>query len=194
MVNEGDGAFYGPKIDFHLVDCIGRTWQCGTIQLDFQLPQRFELEYIGADGEKHRPIMIHRVVFGSIERFIGILIEHFAGAFPTWLAPVQVKVLPISEKYMDYAENVRKKLDEAGIRVELDTRSEKIGYKIREAQQAKIPYMLVVGQKEEEDGTVAVRSRAAGDEGTKSLDAFIADIQKEIEAKVNRVKEVSEEK
>ena len=194
VVNEGDGAFYGPKIDFHLVDCIGRTWQCGTIQLDFQLPQRFELEYIGADGEKHRPIMIHRVVFGSIERFIGILIEHFAGAFPTWLAPVQVKVLPISEKYMDYAENVKKKLDEAGIRVELDTRSEKIGYKIREAQQAKIPYMLVVGQKEEEDGTVAVRSRAAGDEGTKSLDAFIADIQKEIEAKVNRVKEVSEEK
>ena len=194
VVNEGDGAFYGPKIDFHLVDCIGRTWQCGTIQLDFQLPQRFELEYIGADGEKHRPIMIHRVVFGSIERFIGILIEHFAGAFPTWLAPVQVKVLPISEKYMDYAENVKKKLDEAGIRVELDTRSEKIGYKIREAQQAKIPYMLVVGQKEEEDGTVAVRSRAAGDEGPKSLDAFIADIQKEIEAKVNRVKEVSEEK
>ena len=194
VVNEGDGAFYGPKIDFHLVDCIGRTWQCGTIQLDFQLPQRFELEYIGADGEKHRPIMIHRVVFGSIERFIGILIEHFAGAFPTWLAPVQVRVLPISEKYMDYAENVKKKLDEAGIRVELDTRSEKIGYKIREAQQAKIPYMLVVGQKEEEDGTVAVRSRAAGDEGTKSLDAFIADIQKEIEAKVNRVKEVSEEK
>ena len=194
VVNEGDGAFYGPKIDFHLVDCIGRTWQCGTIQLDFQLPQRFELEYIGADGEKHRPIMIHRVVFGSIERFIGILIEHFAGAFPTWLAPVQVKVLPISEKYMDYAESVQKKLDEAGIRVELDTRSEKIGYKIREAQQAKIPYMLVVGQKEEEDGTVAVRSRVAGDEGTKSLDAFIADIQKEIEAKVNRVKEVSEEK
>ena len=194
VVNEGDGAFYGPKIDFHLVDCIGRTWQCGTIQLDFQLPQRFELEYIGADGEKHRPIMIHRVVFGSIERFIGILIEHFAGAFPTWLAPVQVKVLPISEKYMDYAENVQKKLDEAGIRVELDTRSEKIGYKIREAQQAKIPYMLVVGQKEEEDGTVAVRSRAAGDEGTKSLDAFISDIQKEIETKVNRVKEVSEEK
>ena len=194
VVNEGDGAFYGPKIDFHLVDCIGRTWQCGTIQLDFQLPQRFELEYIGADGEKHRPIMIHRVVFGSIERFIGILIENFEVAFTTWLAPVHVKVLPISEKYMDYAENVKKKLDEAGIRVELDTRSEKIGYKIREAQQAKIPYMLVVGQKEEEDGTVAVRSRAAGDEGTKSLDAFIADIHKEIEAKVNRVKEVSEEK
>lgn len=194
VVNEGDGAFYGPKIDFHLTDSIGRTWQCGTIQLDMQLPQRFELEYTGADGEKHRPIMIHRVVFGSIERFIGILIEHFAGAFPTWLAPVQVKVLPISEKYMDYAENVKKKLDEVGIRVELDTRSEKIGYKIREAQQAKIPYMLVVGQKEEEDGTVAVRSRVAGDEGTKSLDAFITDIQKEIETKVNRVKEVSEEK
>ncbi len=142
VVNEGDGAFYGPKIDFHLVDCIGRTWQCGTIQLDFQLPQRFELEYVGADGEKHRPIMIHRVVFGSIERFIGILIEHFAGAFPTWLAPVQVKVLPISDKYMDYAQNVLNKLTEAGIRAEVDTRAEKIGYKIREAQTAKIPYML----------------------------------------------------
>ena len=133
VVNEGDGAFYGPKIDFHLVDAIGRTWQCGTIQLDFQLPQRFELEYQGADGEKHRPIMIHRVAFGSIERFIGILIEHFAGAFPTWLAPVQVKVLPISDKFIDYAEGVRKQLDEAGIRVELDTRSEKIGYKIGRA-------------------------------------------------------------
>ena len=188
VVNEGDGAFYGPKIDFHLVDCIGRTWQCGTIQLDFQLPQRFELEYVGADGEKHRPIMIHRVVFGSIERFIGILIEHFAGAFPTWLAPVQVKVLPISDKYMDYAQNVLNKLTEAGIRAEVDTRAEKIGYKIREAQTAKIPYMLVVGQKEEEENTVSVRSRAAGDEGTRSLDMFIADILKEIETKENRVK------
>ena len=188
VVNEGDGAFYGPKIDFHLVDCIGRTWQCGTIQLDFQLPQRFELEYVGADGEKHRPIMIHRVVFGSIERFIGILIEHFAGAFPTWLAPVQVKVLPISDKYMDYAQNVLNKLAEAGIRAEVDTRAEKIGYKIREAQTAKIPYMLVVGQKEEEENTVSVRSRAAGDEGARSLDTFIADILKEIETKENRVK------
>lgn len=188
VVNEGDGAFYGPKIDFHLVDCIGRTWQCGTIQLDFQLPQRFELEYVGADGEKHRPIMIHRVVFGSIERFIGILIEHFAGAFPTWLAPVQVKVLPISDKYMDYAQNVLNKLTEAGIRAEVDTRAEKIGYKIREAQTAKIPYMLVVGQKEEEENTVSVRSRVAGDEGARSLDMFIADILKEIETKENRVK------
>lgn len=188
VVNEGDGAFYGPKIDFHLVDCIGRTWQCGTIQLDFQLPQRFELEYVGADGEKHRPIMIHRVVFGSIERFIGILIEHFAGAFPTWLAPVQVKVLPISDKYMDYAQNVLNKLTEAGIRAEVDTRAEKIGYKIREAQTAKIPYMLVVGQKEEEENTVSVRSRVAGDEGVRSLDMFIADILKEIETKENRVK------
>ena len=188
VVNEGDGAFYGPKIDFHLVDCIGRTWQCCTIQIDFQLPQRFELEYVGADGEKHRPIMIHRVVFGSIERFIGILIEHFAGAFPTWLAPVQVKVLPISDKYMDYAQNVLNKLTEAGIRAEVDTRAEKIGYKIREAQTAKIPYMLVVGQKEEEENTVSVRSRAAGDEGARSLDTFIADILKEIETKENRVK------
>ena len=188
VVNEGDGAFYGPKIDFHLEDSIGRTWQCGTIQLDFQLPQRFELEYVGADGEKHRPIMIHRVVFGSIERFIGILIEHFAGAFPTWLAPVQVKVLPISDKYMDYAQSVLNKLTEAGIRAEVDTRAEKIGYKIREAQTAKIPYMLVVGQKEEEENTVSVRSRAAGDEGARSLDMFIADILKEIETKENRVK------
>ncbi len=186
VVNEGDGAFYGPKIDFHLVDCIGRTWQCGTIQLDFQLPQRFELEYIGADGEKHRPIMIHRVVFGSIERFIGILIEHFAGAFPAWLAPVQVRVLPISDKYMDYAKDVKAKLDEAGVRAEVDTRSEKIGYKIREAQTAKIPYMLVVGQKEAEEGTVAVRSRCAGDEGAKPLDQFIADLLQEIETKENR--------
>ena len=188
VVNEGDGAFYGPKIDFHLEDSLGRTWQCGTIQLDFQLPQRFELEYVGADGEKHRPIMIHRVVFGSIERFIGILIEHFAGAFPTWLAPVQVKVLPISDKYMDYAQSVLNKLTEAGIRAEVDTRAEKIGYKIREAQTAKIPYMLVVGQKEEEENTVSVRSRADGDEGARSLDTFIADILKEIETKENRVK------
>lgn len=180
VVNEGDGAFYGPKIDFHLVDAIGRTWQCGTIQLDFQLPQRFELEYQGADGEKHRPIMIHRVAFGSIERFIGILIEHFAGAFPTWLAPVQVKVLPISDKFIEYGDKVRQRLEEAGIRVELDTRSEKIGYKIREAQMQKIPYMLIVGQKEQEESKVSVRSRFAGDEGQKSMDEFIAGVKEEI--------------
>ncbi len=186
VVNEGDGAFYGPKIDFHLEDSIGRTWQCGTIQLDFQLPQRFNLEYTGADGEKHRPIMIHRVVFGSIERFIGILIEHYAGAFPTWLAPVQVKVLPISDKHMGYGEKVLDTLKAAGIRAELDTRAEKIGYKIREAQMQKIPYMLVVGAKEEEQGLVSVRSRFAGDEGQKSLDDFITAIQKEIKDKVTR--------
>ncbi len=186
VINEGDGAFYGPKIDFHLVDCIGRTWQCGTIQLDFQLPQRFELEYTGADGEKHRPIMIHRVVFGSIERFIGILIEHFAGAFPTWLAPVQVKVLPISDKYMDYAQKVKSVLDDANIRAELDTRSEKIGYKIREAQMQKIPYMLVVGQKEEEEGKVSVRSRFAGDEGARDLEEFIAQVKEEIRTRQAR--------
>lgn len=190
VVNEGDGAFYGPKIDFHLEDSIGRTWQCGTIQLDFQLPLRFELEYTGADGEKHRPIMIHRVAFGSIERFIGILIEHFAGAFPTWLAPVQVKVLPISDKYADYAKKVYEKLQEAGIRAEMDTRSEKIGYKIREAQGQKIPYMLIAGAKEEEEGTVSVRSRFKGDEGARSLEAFVSDIKAEIAARENRRVEV----
>ena len=183
IVNEGDGAFYGPKIDFHLEDSIGRTWQCGTIQLDFQLPLRFELEYTGADGEKHRPIMIHRVVFGSIERFIGILIEHFAGAFPTWLAPVQVKVLPISDKYLDYAGKVLEDLKEAGIRAEIDSRAEKIGYKIREAQMKKIPYMLVVGAKEEEEGKVSVRSRFAGDEGQCGLEEFIEQIKEEVAAK-----------
>ena len=193
VINEGDGAFYGPKIDFHLVDCIGRTWQCGTIQLDFQLPQRFELEYIGADGEKHRPIMIHRVCFGSIERFIGILIEHFAGAFPTWLAPVQVKVLPISEKYEEYAKSVKAALDAADIRSEIDLRSEKIGYKIREAQGQKIPYMLVVGQKEQADGTVSVRSRFKGDEGAEDLNVFIANIKAEITARINRPVEVKKE-
>ena len=180
VVNEGDGAFYGPKIDFHLQDSIGRTWQCGTIQLDFQLPLRFELEYTGADGEKHRPIMIHRVAFGSIERFIGILIEHFAGAFPTWLSPIQVKVLPISDKYMEYGEKVLSGLKESGIRAELDSRAEKIGYKIREAQMQKIPYMLVVGAKEEESELVSVRSRFEGDEGQKSLADFIASLKEEI--------------
>ena len=186
VVNEGDGAFYGPKIDFHLEDSIGRTWQCGTIQLDFQLPLRFELEYTGDDGEKHRPIMIHRVVFGSIERFIGILIEHFAGAFPTWLAPVQVKVLPISDKYMEYGKAVLKELEDVGIRAEIDSRAEKIGYKIREAQMQKIPYMLVVGAKEEEEGVVSVRSRFEGDEGQKSMAEFISDLKKEIMEKAVR--------
>lgn len=194
VVNEGDGAFYGPKIDFHLQDSIGRTWQCGTIQLDFQLPLRFDLEYTGADGEKHRPIMIHRVAFGSIERFIGILIEHFAGAFPTWLSPVQVKVLPISDKYMEYAESVLADLKETGIRAELDSRAEKIGYKIREAQMQKIPYMLVVGAKEEESGLVSVRSRFEGDEGQKPLDEFIASIQKEIKEKIAREVKHTEDK
>ena len=193
VINEGDGAFYGPKIDFHLEDSIGRTWQCGTIQLDFQLPQRFELEYIGADGEKHRPIMIHRVAFGSIERFIGILIEHFAGAFPTWLAPVQVKVLPISEKHEAYAQSVKKALDEAGIRAEIDLRSEKIGYKIREAQTQKIPYMLIAGGKEEETGTVSVRSRFKGDEGAANLADFIEAVKKEIASRENRPVEVKKE-
>ncbi len=189
-VNEGDGAFYGPKIDFHLEDSLGRTWQCGTIQLDFQLPLRFNLEYIAADGEKHRPIMIHRVVFGSIERFIGILIEHFAGAFPTWLSPVQVRVLPISDKYMEYGQKVLAELKAAGIRAEIDTKAEKIGYKIREARLQKIPYMLVVGAKEEEDGVVSVRSRFKGDEGQKGLDAFISDIKEEIKNRENRRVEV----
>ncbi len=192
VVNEGDGAFYGPKIDFHLEDSIGRTWQCGTIQLDFQLPLRFNLEYTGADGEKHRPIMIHRVAFGSIERFIGILIEHFAGAFPTWLAPVQVKVLPISDKHLEYGEKVYAALKDAGIRVEIDTRAEKIGYKIREAQMQKIPYMLVVGAKEEEEGKVSIRSRFAGDEGQKCLKDFLCDLKKEISGKVRRSMESKE--
>ena len=194
VINEGDGAFYGPKIDFHLEDSIGRTWQCGTIQLDFQLPLRFNCEYIGADGEKHRPIMIHRVAFGSIERFIGILIEHFAGAVPTWLSPVQVKVLPISDKYMEYGEKVKAALEAANIRTEIDTRAEKIGYKIREARLQKIPYMLVVGAKEEEENTVSVRSRFAGDEGAKSLDDFIAAISEEIKTRENRKVETEEQK
>jgi threonyl-tRNA synthetase len=170
VINEGDGAFYGPKIDFHLTDCIGRTWQCGTIQLDYQLPQRFELEYVGADGQKHRPIMIHRVAFGSIERFFGILIEQYAGAFPTWLAPVQVKILPISDKFIDYAKNVKAQLEAYNINVELDSRAEKIGYKIREAQMEKVPYMFVVGEKEVENNTVSVRERQKGDIGAMSVE------------------------
>ena len=192
VVNEGDGAFYGPKIDFHLEDSIGRTWQCGTIQLDFQLPLRFELEYTGADGEKHRPIMIHRVAFGSIERFIGILIEHFAGAFPTWLCPEQVRILPISDKFKDYAEQVLSRLKAAGIRASVDSRSEKIGYKIRQSRLEKVPYMLVVGAKEQEEGSVSVRSRFLGDEGSKNLDEFIAAIKKEIDTKEIRKVEVEE--
>ena len=173
-VNEGDGAFYGPKLDFHLQDCLGRTWQCGTIQLDFQLPERFELEYTGADGQKHRPIMIHRVVFGSIERFIGILIEHFAGAFPLWLAPEQVRILPISERHHEKAREIYQQLFNAGMRVEIDERSEKIGYKIREAQLQKIPYMLIIGDKEAESGTVSVRMRGEGDIGAMAVDDFLA--------------------
>ncbi len=194
VINEGDGAFYGPKIDFHLEDTLGRTWQCGTIQLDFQLPLRFEMEYIAADGEKHRPIMVHRVVFGSIERFIGILIEHFAGAFPTWLAPEQVKVLPISEKYHAYANEVAEKLKEAKIRCSVDERSEKIGYKIRDARLNKIPYMLVVGAKEQEEGVVSVRSRFLGDEGQRSLETFIAEITEEIKNRTIRKVELEEGK
>ncbi|MGL5257041.1 MAG: threonine--tRNA ligase [Proteocatella sp.] len=175
-LNEGDGAFYGPKIDFHLRDCIGRTWQCGTIQLDYQLPQRFDLTYIGKDGEKHRPIMIHRVAFGSIERFIGILIEHYAGKFPVWLSPVQAKILPISDKFMDYADSVYKKLFDAGIRVDIDDRAEKIGYKIREAQLEKVPYMIIVGEKEVLEGNVSVRSRDNGELGSLSTQEFIEKI------------------
>ncbi len=182
-INEGDGAFYGPKIDFHLHDCIGRTWQCGTIQVDFQMPERFDITYIGADGEKHRPIMLHRVAFGSIERFIGILIEQFAGAFPLWLAPVQVEVIPVSERHLEYAAKVRDQMRAAGLRCELDTRNEKMGYKIREAQMMKIPYMLVVGDKEIENNTVAVRSRAGGDLGVMEPDAFLAKAKEEIDTK-----------
>lgn len=185
VINEGDGAFYGPKIDFHLEDSLGRTWQCGTIQLDFQMPEKFELEFIGADGEKHRPVMIHRVVFGSIERFIGILIEHFAGAFPIWLAPVQVKALPISEKYHYYTQRVVNDLKEAGIRAEADYRAEKIGFKIREAQIEKVPYMIVLGEKEEQSNTVSVRSRLEGDKGSLPFDIFLSSIIDEIATRQN---------
>ena len=183
IVNEGDGAFYGPKIDFHLRDSIGRTWQCGTIQLDFQLPQRFEAEYVAEDGTKKRPIMIHRVCFGSIERFIGILIEHYAGKFPVWLAPVQVKVIPVSEKSMEYASGVYEKLRAAGIRAELDHKDEKVGYKIRQAQLEKVPYMLVLGEKEAAEGAITVRSRDKGDLGRAELDAFIQEIKRMTETR-----------
>ncbi|HCL4439466.1 threonine--tRNA ligase [Clostridium botulinum] len=184
-VNEGDGAFYGPKIDFHLKDCIGRTWQCGTIQLDFQMPERFDLSYIGADGEKHRPVMVHRTIYGSVERFIGILIEQYAGAFPTWLAPVQVKLMNITDAQYDYLKKVQEALKENNIRVEIDTRNEKIGYKIREAQLQKVPYMLILGDKEVEAGKVAVRSRKDGDLGAISLEEFIEKIKNEIKVKTN---------
>lgn len=180
QINEGDGAFYGPKLDFHIRDSIGRTWQCGTIQLDMNLPERFHMEYVGEDGQKHQPIMIHRACFGSMERFIGILIEHYAGAFPTWLAPVQVKILPISEKHVEYAEKLRKAFKKAYVRVELDDRNEKIGYKIRQAQMEKVPYMLVVGDKEEQEGTVAVRSRVEGEKGSVKWEDFLADILEEV--------------
>lgn len=180
VINEGDGAFYGPKIDFHLEDSLGRTWQCGTIQLDFQLPLRFEIEYTGADGEQHRPIMIHRVIFGSLERFIGILTEHYAGNFPLWLSPVQVKILPISEKFSPYAREIQQQLKEKRIRCELDGRDEKIGYKIREARMQKIPYMLIVGEKETESGTVSVRNREQGEQGNLNMKEFLEKIQSEI--------------
>ena len=183
QINEGDGAFYGPKLDFHIRDSIGRTWQCGTIQLDMNLPERFHMEYVGEDGQKHQPIMIHRACFGSMERFIGILIEHYAGAFPTWLAPVQVKILPISEKHVAYAEKLRQAFKKAYVRVELDDRNEKIGYKIRQAQVEKVPYMLVVGDKEEQDGTVSVRKRGEGEVGSQKYEEFLENILAEAKAR-----------
>ena len=182
VINEGDGAFYGPKIDFHLEDSLGRTWQCGTIQLDMQMPERFDLEYVGADGEKHRPVMIHRVCFGSIERFIGILTEHYAGAFPLWLAPVQVKVMPITDRTNNYAKHVADRLEKAGLRVETDLRNEKIGYKIREAQSQKIPYMLVLGDKEAENDTISVRT-LSGEQSVESLADFIARLQADVKSR-----------
>ena len=183
VINEGDGAFYGPKLDFHLADSLGRTWQCGTIQLDMQLPERFELEYVGEDGLKHRPVMIHRVVLGSIERFIGVITEHFAGAFPLWLSPVQVKVLPVTDRAHEYAKSLNQQLLDAEIRSEVDCRSEKLGYKIREAQMQKIPYMLVVGDRDMENGTVSVRTRTGEDLGAMSMEAFMAKCQEEIKTK-----------
>ncbi len=183
VINEGDGAFYGPKLDFHIEDCLGRTWQCGTIQLDSQLPERFNLEYTGEDGQKHRPVMIHRVVFGSIERFIGVITEHFAGAFPLWLTPVQVKVLPVTDRAHEYAKGLTQKLVDAGIRAEDDCRSEKLGYKIREAQMQKIPYMLVVGDRDMENGTVSVRTRKGEDLGAMTMDAFLSKCLSEIASK-----------
>jgi threonyl-tRNA synthetase len=193
-INEGDGAFYGPKIDFDVTDAIGRKWQCATIQLDYQQPENFDLKYIGADNAEHRPVVIHRAIFGSFERFIAILIEHYAGAFPLWLAPVQAIVLPISDRHQAYAAAVRDKLGAAGLRVELDDRQEKIGYKIREAQLQKIPYMLVTGDREAADGTVSVRSRSGGDLGGRSVDAFIASANEEIAAKALTPAAIAEQK
>jgi threonyl-tRNA synthetase len=185
-LNEGDGAFYGPKIDFDITDAIGRKWQCATIQLDYQMPERFDLKYVGADNAEHRPVVIHRAIFGSFERFIAILIEHYAGAFPLWLAPVQATVLPIADRHAEYAESVRAQLAAAGLRAELDRRQEKIGYKIREAQLQKVPYMLVIGDREAAEGTVAVRSRTGGDQGAKPLQAFVEDAAKEIASRDER--------
>jgi threonyl-tRNA synthetase len=183
VINEGDGAFYGPKLDFHLADSLGRTWQCGTIQLDMQMPERFDLEYTGADGEKHRPVMIHRVVLGSIERFIGVITEHFAGAFPTWLAPVQVKILPVTDRAAEYADEVSAQLDAAGYRVEVDHRSEKLGYKIREAQKEKIPYMIIVGDKDVENHTVSIRHRSGADLGAMTFEEFSTLLKDEVDNK-----------
>lgn len=189
ILNEGDGAFYGPKIDFHLRDCLGRTWQCGTIQLDMQLPQRFDITYIGQDGEKHRPVMIHRVAFGSIERFIGIINRALCWQIPSLVRPTQVRILPISDKYNDYANEVKKALFDRGIRVEIDDRAEKTGFKIREAQLQKIPYMLIVGEKEAADKTVSVRSRDNGEVGSISLDEFITTISEEVESRKNVIQD-----
>jgi threonyl-tRNA synthetase len=180
VINEGDGAFYGPKIDFDVMDAIGRRWQCATIQLDYQIPARFGLKYIGADNTEHQPIVVHRAIFGSFERFIAILIEHYAGAFPLWLAPVQATVIPIADRHLEYAESVRAKLDAAGLRVEVDGRQEKIGYKIRSAQLQKVPYMLVIGDREAAEGTVSVRSRSGGDLGARGVDAFVASAKEEV--------------
>jgi threonyl-tRNA synthetase len=182
-LNPGDGAFYGPKIDFHIEDSIGRSWQCATIQLDFQMPEKFDLTYIGEDGQRHRPVVIHRVLYGAMERFIAMLIEHYAGAFPLWLAPVQAVILPITDRAREYGQELQAQLEEAGIRTELDTRNEKIGFKIREAQMQKIPYMLVIGDKEVEQGLVAVRTREGGDQGTMDPKEFFARLKAQVENK-----------
>jgi threonyl-tRNA synthetase len=191
VLNEGDGAFYGPKIDFDIVDAIGRRWQCATIQLDYQMPERFDLKYVGADNAEHRPVVIHRAIFGSFERFIAMLIEHYAGAFPLWLAPVQVVVLPLADRHVAYADSVRARLADAGFRVQVDARVEKIGFKIREAQLQKIPYMLVVGDREAENGTVAVRSRSGGDLGSQRLDVFLASAREEVDKKSSQLSAIS---